>query len=121
MKNLQVGQKVYLKLVSYIGEYNNFETRIKEAKITKIGRKYIYVDVGNPPLRFYLGSLLEVTPYNVEWQLHVNKQDILDNFEAERILKKISKLIVWNKCKLPLEQLRRIEKIIDEKEKRDEK
>ena len=117
---MKVGQKVYLKLITRTLNHRekNFkpEDRIIETKITKVGRKYIYVDVGNPSWTFYIDDLLEATCFRKNWKLYFNKQDILDEFEAEEIIRKIRGAIEWGQCELSIGQLRWIEKIIDEEE-----
>ena len=108
---MKVGQKVYLKLIN---KNYDIETKIIETKIVKVGRKYIYVDVGNPHWKFYIDDLLEVTCFRQDYQLYFDKQDILDEYEAEDIIRKIRGSIERGQCELSIDQLRRIEKIIDE-------
>lgn len=47
--------------------------KLSEAKITKVGRKYVYVKERANDLKFYVDSLLEVS--DSQCRLHLSKED----------------------------------------------
>ena len=127
-RQIEVGQKVFLKPINNNAfskcVRDNIVNFIKERKIVKIGRKYFYVDNGydwGDPLKFNIESLEEFTGHIPDWQLYFSKQDILDEIESEKLIKKIeNKINRQNRKNITLSQLKKIEKIIDNNDKRNE-
>lgn len=112
---MQIGDKVYLKAVNNLARGRN-ETFIKEDIITKIGRKYYEVGENRlEPLKFSISDNCQVTKFAADWELYFSKQEILDEEEFKELCWKIeSKFNRYGTVKLTLEQLRRINKIIEE-------
>lgn len=90
----------------------------KEVIVTKVGRKYFYVSdlVWEP--RFHIETWREDNIIgHGNWKLYETKQVYLDEVEADRIYQTIKSNCFdgWNnKIKLSLDQLRRIQQIINE-------
>ena len=90
----------------------------KEVTVTKVGKKYFYVSdlIWGP--RFYIETWREDSNTGIEnWRLYETKQVYLDEVEANGIYQTIKSNCFdsWNnKTKLSLDQLRRIQKIINE-------
>jgi hypothetical protein len=113
---MQVGDKVFLKAVGNNARHRK-EVYIQENEISKVGRKYIEVGKGARPLKFNIEDLSEKTSNDTiaDWELYFSKQEILDEEEFEKLHWKIKmKFDTFAKAKLTLDQLRRINEIIEE-------
>ncbi len=116
MNKPQIGQKVYLKPINDTARGGNKE--IKERKILRIGRKYLEVWNGeylHSAKKFHLDTLKEASDYSPDYQLYFSRQDIVNEEEAEELVKVIRNILGnWGKPELSLDQLRRIHEIIKE-------
>lgn len=112
---MQVGDKVYLKAVGNLARHRK-EVFIKEAEISKVGRKYFEVGEGHKPLKFHIeDSKQETGGYIADWELYFSEQEILDEEEFKKLSWEIkSKFDTYGKVQLTLDQLRRIKAIITE-------
>ncbi|ENY8692553.1 TPA: hypothetical protein ACSVPQ_003615 [Clostridioides difficile] len=118
MDNLKKGQTVYLK-------YGDCETKktkdlkdlYTEGIIESIGRKYITVTVKGSSYKFDKDSLNQVTNYAQDYYLYLSEKNLLDEIETDSILEELRSQIgvhFYSNCKLNIDQLRRIKKIMDE-------
>ena len=109
-----VGEALFAVWVNSRG----LEKECKEVVVTKVGRKYFYVSdlVWEP--KFHIETWRENDNFGIgTWKLYETKQAYLDEVEADRIYQTIKSNCFgsWNnKIKLSLDQLRRIQQIINE-------
>lgn len=123
MEKIKVGQKVFLKPVNENASRNfkgNILEGVKERKVSKIGRKYFYVESNFrcQPLKFNLDDFFESTQGYPGWQVYFSMEEVIksiaDEADTNRIIWKINDLARYERTDLSVDQLRRIEKIIDE-------
>lgn len=113
MKNeITVGMKLYLDPVNNEARYGN--DKILEVEVTKVGRKYFYVE----PLtenKFSLDTLEEVSDYAEDYKVYFTEQEILDGRERDKLYSEIGmKFGTFSNKDLTITQLRRIKEIIRE-------
>lgn len=110
-----VGQTVYLKSD---GNNARYGVKIKECKITKVGRKYYEVGEENSKyfnVKFKIEGNDQVTEYSADWKLYFSQQEILDEEEYNATMSLLrSKFDRWGVKEFTLDQLRRIKAIIVE-------
>ncbi len=110
---LKVGQIVYCKPGVNKSKYN---PDIMEGVISKVGRKYIEVKIGQNcrAYIFHKDTLKQVTDYTPDYYLYFDKQEILDERERNKLEREILKVFSEQNpsIKLTLEQLREIRNII---------
>jgi tRNA U34 5-carboxymethylaminomethyl modifying enzyme MnmG/GidA len=120
-KELTVGQRVYLLRVGNNARYYKgepIEKLIEEVEIAKVGRKYIEIkfDERFSTVKFNKEDLRQVTEYSADWKLYLSKQDIFNEKESEDLSWKIRQFFDYGaSSKLTLEQLRKINDIIEDK------
>ncbi|HBG8470871.1 TPA: hypothetical protein KRH38_003211 [Clostridioides difficile] len=118
MDELKKGQTVYLKYADYgRNKSGNLKDLYTEGIIEIVGRKYLTVTVKGFSYKFDRYSLAQVTNYAQDYFLYLSEKDLLDEIEIDSILTDLrNKIGVYNysKCKLNIDQLRRIKKIMDE-------
>ncbi|MEC4565390.1 hypothetical protein L8C07_05485 [Paenibacillus sp. CMAA1739] len=109
---MNIGDKVYLKAVGNMAVKYKDQLLIKETKITKVGRKYFEVD----GVKFKMENKEQETGgYTADWKLYFSKQEILDEQEFQKLESDIrSKFNAFGKLDLTLDQLKRINEIINE-------
>lgn len=116
MEELKVGLTVWLKPCRNNTRYGINELR--EYKIKKIARKYFEVwknDEENSIVKFNIEDYIQATDYTPIWKFYLSKQDILDEQETIQLIIKIrNKFVNYGRVTLSLDQLRRIDTIIDE-------
>ena len=109
---MEVGQKVYLK------SHRLRNIIVKEYFIKTIGRKYITVWDGKADWteeQFHKDTLRQKTHYAPDLYLYFSMQDINDEEETNDLNRKIGdKFNSINRSGLSLDQLRRINAIIEE-------
>lgn len=112
--NLEIGMEVFLKPTGNISRYNK---NIRKGVITKIARKYFYVDIEEySEQKFDIETLKNINDdCNSAWVLYSSEQEIKDEEERLELLTRVRRYFDWmNNCKLSLEQVREIVKIIDQ-------
>jgi hypothetical protein len=113
---MNVGDKVFLKAVGNNARGRK-EVLIEEYQIVKIGRKYFEVSKENSSwtIKFHIDGKRQVTDYTPDWSLYFSKQEILDEQEVSKLTGSIKKVFdTYGKVNLTLDQLRRINEIINE-------
>lgn len=114
---MEVGDKVFLKAVGNNARGRK-EVLIEEYEIMKIGRKYFEVsnDSRYKSLKFNLeDNRQENRGYIADWDLYFSRQEILDEEEIEKLHWDIKTAFNgYGKSKFTLDQLRRINAIVDE-------
>lgn len=122
MKDVKVGDTVYLLPVGNADRYTKHlpaEEKLQEATVTKVGRKYFYLDkhpldkFGNRYDEDHRGYYQDVSEYSANYEVYLSKQALVDKHERERLAKSIGNVIYLG---LSLDQLRRISEIINETE-----
>lgn len=105
MNKISVGQSVWL----------DTQSGPQERRVVSVGRKYFEIETEYKRCskKFYIETLREKTEYGAGGVVYLNKQDVVDVIDRRRIEPKIRKSF-----DLPIEKLRRIEKIIDENNKK---
>jgi len=110
-KKLQVGQILYEEVTQ-----RGFPSRIRPRTISKIGKKYLYVE-GDDRYPISIDTLMHenknYSQYN--FQLYLTEQEILDIRERGNLIEKLRKTFDWssNKSGITLEQLRQISGILN--------
>lgn len=114
MTKLKTGMTVYFIPVGVNNTRhikNNILSHISEAKISKIGRKYFYLE--NHSSNFNISNLRHDSEHHYDLQAYLNKQDILDIVEFSELKNKIkNKFNEIDNTDLTLEKLIKINKII---------
>ena len=111
--DMKIGDKVWVKSTGRTYKWDK-----KEYIITKIGRKYLEVNMEGYSDAFAIkfdmsNDFRHATNYSPDYILYFSLQDILDEEEYNLLLGNIRKLFgTYGKCKLSLEQLRQIDEII---------
>jgi len=101
---LAVGQVVY---------YSE-RGQIYEGVITKVGKKYFYVEGFRNPI--LIDTMREKSQYSGSSRVYFSAQEILDEKEMEDLYRKIAGIFRGWSNNFTLEQLRDIDKIIEKKE-----
>ena len=105
---IKVGTKVFMKPTGNAA--NHYKGQIQEGEITKVGRKYFYVED-----RKYDIQTLEYTTRDSTsgWIIYSTKQEILDEKEKEVLLDKLRDFFDWSgkAQELSLENLKDMAKI----------
>ncbi len=118
LKNLKVGMTVYVRPTGsnntrYIK--GNTLDYVKETKISKIGRKYFYLEGYNE--KFSLDTLEYDSEHHFDLKAYLDKQDIEDEIEIDKLETKIrNKFRQFGNFGLTLNQLREISQIIFKEE-----
>jgi hypothetical protein len=118
MVKVKEGDKVYVLMVGnnarYFKEDTPIDDRIIESTITKIGRKYFYLDGWQfSRLKFDLDDMCESSNYMAEYRVYLDKNDILKLFEIGKMKKKITSMCDnWNVSKLTYDQMKKICEIL---------
>ena len=90
---------------------DSLSNHIKESTISKIGRKYFYIEGREE--KFDIINLNHKSAHYYDLQGYLNKQDIYDDIEVRNLETKIkAKFNAFGGSTLSLEQLRAIDKII---------
>ncbi len=101
MSNLKVGDKLY--------DYS-----LKEYTIAKIGRQYAHLE-GREGYKVDMNTM-NVKLWSGNMKMYTDRQAVADETEAYKLKSKISSYFSWPSGNKPtLDQLRRINAIIDEK------
>jgi len=110
---MQVGQKVYLKP---IGDQSRISSKILECEVSKVGRKFIYIESGHRnETKFHADTLRQVTRYSPDWQIYFSLQEIEDEKEFNDLHHQLESTFRYgSKKQFTLDQLRQIKRIIDE-------
>lgn len=104
---MQVGQKVWV----YEARYR--VAGLTEATITKVGKKYFEVDAVRG--KFYIEDLRFVTEYSSNCRVYLSRHDYEDEKETKYLEDKLRSIFkVYGRTNLSLEQLRQINKIIQD-------
>lgn len=118
--NFTVGQTVYLQAINDNARYlKDDKTKIEKGIVSKIGSRYITVDIRNSSYQFditnhFYGKTNIGSP---DWKLLLNVEQIEEEKEAEELTQKMKSALSGyshDYCELSLSKLRRICKIIDE-------
>ena len=113
---MEIGQTIYLKP---LGNQVRYSKDIIRAKITKIGRKYfsIITDFGTlDNIRFFKDTLIhDAGGYPASYKVYFSIQEIERKNEKNRLYSNIRKKFSDSyRCFLSLDQLRDIDKIINQ-------
>lgn len=110
---LKIGKKVFIPVYD-----RNSEPRIRESTITKIGRKYFYLDNDEKNNPVFIGdNTYHCKDYcQFDFTVYESEKEITDMWESKILGEKISKFFSWsgNYKKITLDQLKEIEKIIEQ-------
>lgn len=122
--NFKVGQIVILKPIGDNARHiRNDDTKdimdfLEEWEVEKVGRKYVTVTKDHKPycsLRFDMEDNMQVDTYGRSWALYTSIQAMQDESEFNDIERNLRKLFSqYGKLKLSLDQLKRINKIVEE-------
>lgn len=83
-----------------IGQTVLISNKLSEAKITKIGRKYIYVKDRANELKFYADSLIEVS--DSQCRLYLSKEDYENEMKENDGMKKLMNEEIDNSYQIEL-------------------
>ena len=107
---MEVGQKIYLKP---IGNQARYSKEIKETIISKIGRKYFEVEDSGYG-RFFIDTMnQDCGQYVSGYTCYLSLQEIEHEKEAKILSEKIKKVFSGFSPDLPLDKLKKIERIIN--------
>jgi len=117
---LTMNQIVYLKPINDNARYidDDIMNHIEKWEVVKIGRKYFTVrkyNQSNLDIKFYIDDRKQFADVSCDWELYFSTQEILDEKESESLTRKLKRDFgAYGKWNLTLEQLKRIQKIVDE-------
>lgn len=112
--DFKIGMEVFLKPVNNAARYGT--KKILRNTITKIGRKYFTIGNDRRPLQFEIDNLCQKTEYSPDYELYFSEQEILDETEANSIFDSLRvEFTKYGKTAIPLEKLRQIKQILEEK------
>jgi len=101
MTNLKVGDKLY-------------DHSLKEYTVSKIGRQYAYLE-GRNGYKVDMKTM-QVRTHNGNFRLYSDRQAVADEKEHGELLSKTRQFFsMWSGNRVTLDQLRRVNEIIDEK------
>lgn len=104
------GQKVFIVETDLRGK----SREPKEANVFSVGRKYFTID-DHFKTQFLIENGVEKSENNYKATAYLSLEEILDEREHEKLSGSIRKqLNGWGKLKYSLDQLRRIDKILNE-------
>lgn len=112
MKNndIKVGQKIYLKPIGGQAWRTN---KIKEGIVSKVGKKYFYLE-GFYQKRFFIENLRhDAGDYTANWQGYFSLEEIENEKEQIRLFSFISERFRHYSTPLSLEKLQAIYNIIE--------
>lgn len=123
---IKVGQELCIIPVGNL--LRSYGKNVRKGVVTKIGRKYLYVDIegvyrGEDGVRFDKETLRGESEYNSPWLAFRSMQEIEDREEASRLREEFQEFFHWSggSRKLTLKQLKAIEKIIGSPEELEDK
>lgn len=118
-KKIEVGTELYL-VPGYIAAHR-YGKDVKKATVSKVGRKYIHVDVDKDvydAITLNKNNLECIDPFNGErcWKAYTSMEEIENAKEKETLLKQFGQLFsLYGKGnQLTLKQLRAIKAIVRE-------
>ncbi len=122
IKDFKIGDSVYVEVIGNAarGLPDDIETHIKPAVVTKIGKKYVSVKIGDRTIiQFketcgnYGGGLVHHAKGCSDYILFKTKQDVYDRNEAKSILNELYN-VFGRFCgyTIPIDKLREIQVII---------
>ena len=107
---LEVGQEIFLKPTGNAVRRNS---EVREAKITKIGKKYFEVDILRT--RFSIETLCQDNgEYSSDYKGYLSRQEIIDEAERNSLYRQICEFFRYGSTNVSLstDQLRQISRII---------
>ena len=112
---IKVGMTVYLKPIGANNtrqiKNGNLLDHVREATVSKVGRKYFYLDGSSD--KYDINTLEHTSEHYYDMKAYLNLQDIKDEIEASQLETKIrTALKQYGSSGLTLAQLREIDKII---------
>lgn len=113
---MKVGQTVYVKPV---GNAARRSKEIIEAKVSKIGNKFFYLETPGvynrfSGLRFFIEDLShDGKGYISDYQVYLSEQEIKDEKTANHLHDEIRKRFSYYYPSLPLDKLKKIHEIIN--------
>ena len=114
MEGIRVGMKVYLKPTGANNTRNirgNLLEHIEEAMVSRVGRKYFYLDGRDD--KYDISTMEHTSEHHYDLKAYLSLQEIEDEIEAEKLESKIrTALKQYGSTGLSLEQLREINRII---------
>lgn len=120
LSDFKQGQKAYVELTGNASRYlkPNSEEVIKECIVESVGKKYVIANGRKfEEHDASYSGLKEHTSYCVNFVLYPTKQDIIDKFEKENIIKEIRSTFTsfgYRKAEnFSLEKLRKIKELLD--------
>jgi hypothetical protein len=108
--DLQIGQTVYLKPQGNRARGGNKE--ITTDRISSIGKQYFYLEKEKNKVSIETG--LENSQYTADFRVYLSKQEIQDEYEANRLVYEIRDRIgQYGETKIPLYKLKKIIEILN--------
>lgn len=108
---LKVNQKIFLKPVMNAARRGE---KVREVTITKVGRKYFYVD-NCDKMRFFVNNLQQDgRGYSPNWIGYLTLQEIENDVEFDRLCALLrKKFTAFGKIDISLENIRKIAELAD--------
>ena len=114
MKKYKVGDTVHVVECGNL-DHRRINSKHYDATITKVGRKYFYIDGGYRDLiGFHLDSGRHKTEFCENYRIVESEESYLDEKEANLINRKIiSNMSNYGVCKFSLAQLKAVAEILE--------
>lgn len=84
MNKLEVGQVIWTLNVGNAARRCGQE--LTERVITKVGRKYFYIEVFRRKVKFEIETLEECSDYTSDYKVYINKQDYFNEIKKRELL-----------------------------------
>lgn len=111
---LTIGQEVF---VAAIDQRTMRYGGLYKATISKVGRDYFYIEERFRTLKFSTETLKEQTSGNYPHKVYLTEQELLDENEKRMLKERLDSFFGFSGSShsLSLDQLKRIQEIVDEK------
>lgn len=116
MRKPIVGEVLYAKYVNF-NRFKENEATGKEVVVSKVGRKYFYVDGIGRDVRFKIDTWSEENVWNSRWEVWESKKEYDNYLQLQELLRYFKKIFDgYHHLNINLDQAILIKKILENQE-----
>jgi len=110
--SIKEGQKVWTLNVGNAAR--RVKSELTERVVSKVGRKYFYIEVGYRSVKFYIDTLIECSDYTSDYAVYLDPQEYYDEVIKRELLSKIKPMIFpqYGKSSVKIEHVKKIAEIL---------